>query len=109
MAVSDPDLIDLRSGATTMFTGFASVWTRPMILHEKEGTSELINAATVTTNFFQLLGATVALGRDFVESDDQPFVFGCYSKIDHSHAHRRGRFPSPHRLRERGQSLIDTD
>jgi predicted permease len=72
MAVSDPDLMDLRSGAKTMFTGFASVWTRPMVLQQKEGTSELIHAATVTTNFFQLIGGTVALGRDFVESDDQP-------------------------------------
>jgi hypothetical protein len=72
MTVSDPDLMDLRSGAKTMFTGFASVWTRPMVLQQKEGTSELIHAATVTTNFFQLIGGTVALGRDFVESDDQP-------------------------------------
>lgn len=66
---SSPDFMDLRNSAKTMFEGFAGVRTSRMLLGRSDGGIEQVRSAAVTTNFFQLLGGRLILGRDFQESD----------------------------------------
>jgi predicted permease len=68
------DFADLRKEAT-MFEGFAGVQTfRQSISGDQvdRAEPEQISAGAVTTNFFSLLGARIALGRDFTEADGFP-------------------------------------
>jgi putative ABC transport system permease protein len=68
------DFADLRKEAT-MFEGFAGVQTfRQSIAGDEvdRAEPEQISAGAVTTNFFSLLGARIALGRDFTEADGVP-------------------------------------
>ncbi|MGB8537593.1 MAG: ABC transporter permease [Acidobacteriaceae bacterium] len=69
---SSPDFMDLRNSAKTMFEGFAGVRTSKMLLGRNDGGIEQIRSAAVTTNFFQLLGGRLILGRDFHDSDAFP-------------------------------------
>ncbi len=69
---SNPDFMDLNSGAKTMFEGFAGVRTDHMLLEHNDGAVEQVRSALVTPNFFRLLGGKIALGRDFTDSDGQP-------------------------------------
>ena len=71
---SNANFIDLRNGARGRFEDFAGVLTFRAIIPREDRTPEQVRIATVTPNFFQLLGASVALGRDFVESDGTPVV-----------------------------------
>ena len=65
------DFQDLRDQAT-LFEGFAAVNTfRPSISGDDNEPQE-VRAATVTTNFFSLLGGQVQLGRDFTDADGTP-------------------------------------
>lgn len=65
------DVKDLREDAT-LLEGLAAVVTGRQAVSGDDGEPEQIQAAGVTPNFFSLLGARVALGRDFVESDATP-------------------------------------
>jgi len=65
------DMPDLRRGAT-MLDGIAGVTTFPQTLIGDNGEPELVRGAAVTPNTFQLLGARIQRGRDFVESDGTP-------------------------------------
>ncbi|MEX2263117.1 MAG: ABC transporter permease [Bryobacteraceae bacterium] len=69
---SNANFIDLRNGAKTMFEDFGAVFTSRSILRKEDGTPEQVGIATVTPNFFRLLGARIAFGRDFMEADAQP-------------------------------------
>lgn len=69
---ANADFMDLRSGAARSFDEFGAVLTGRIIMPRDDGTPEQIRVATVTPNFFRLLGARVAIGRDFEESDGQP-------------------------------------
>ena len=64
-----PDLRDLRQSAKT-FEAFAGI-TPPgrVAIGGDSGEPEQIRAGGVTTNTFQLLGARIMLGRDFVDED----------------------------------------
>ena len=73
---SSPDFMDMRNGAKTMFEGFAGVRTSKMLLERTDGGIEQVRAAAVTTNFFQLLGGRIVLGRDFYDSDALPQTSG---------------------------------
>ncbi len=66
---SSPDFVDLRRGATGMFEGFAGVRTGKLLLQRQDGGLQQVQSATVTTNFFGLLGGKIMLGRDFREED----------------------------------------
>src|SRR5713226_4874460 len=61
---SSPDFDDVRHTATA-FQGVAGVNTFRGVVNGDNAESEPIQVANVTTNFFQLMGARVALGRDF--------------------------------------------
>src|SRR5262245_29631691 len=66
---SDANFFDFRNGAKTMFEGFATVYTGRMTTPREDGAPEPVRFASVTPNFFRLLGAKIALGRDFSEAD----------------------------------------
>jgi predicted permease len=66
---SSPDFVDLKNGARTMFEGFAGVRTSKMLLQRSDGGMEQVHSASITTNFFSLLGGKTAIGRDFYDSD----------------------------------------
>jgi predicted permease len=70
--LSDVDFIDLRNGAKTMFEDIAAVNTDRRIMPREDGSPEQIRVASVTPNFFRLLGAKIAAGRDFTEDDGRP-------------------------------------
>jgi putative ABC transport system permease protein len=69
---SSPDFMDLQNGAKTMFEGFAGVRTSKTLLKRRDGGIEQVRSAAITTNFFQLLGGRIVLGRDFHDSDALP-------------------------------------
>ncbi len=69
---SNADFIDLRNGAGNMFDGLAAVSTGRATTPREDGSPEQIHWAAVTPNFFWLMGARIALGRDFTEADGQP-------------------------------------
>jgi putative ABC transport system permease protein len=69
---SNADFIDLRDGTKDFFEDFAGVFTFPVLVPHEDGTTEQIQRAVVTTNFFRLTGGRIALGRDFTEEDGIP-------------------------------------
>lgn len=68
---SNANFIDLREGSKSVFDDLAGVFTFPLTLQHEDG-AEQTNAAVVTTNFFRLLGESVAYGRDFNDADGVP-------------------------------------
>jgi len=69
---SNADFMDLRNGARSMFEDFAGLDTGRAIFPGADGAPEQSRFATITPNFFRLLGARILYGRDFVEADGQP-------------------------------------
>src|SRR5262249_25033890 len=63
--LSNADFFDLRNGTKAAFEDIATVNTGRFIWTREDGTPEQVRVAAVTPNFFRLLGAQVALGRDF--------------------------------------------
>jgi predicted permease len=69
---SNVDYLDLRNGAKNNFEDFAAVQTFRVTLPGLDGTPERVRGAAVSTNFFQMMGASIVAGRDFQESDGTP-------------------------------------
>jgi predicted permease len=63
---------DLRNATTAVFDDMAGVSTFRGIVPRQDGTPEQVKFALVTANFFRLVGAHIAAGRDFDDSDGQP-------------------------------------
>ncbi len=72
MPLSNENYADIRNGSTGVFEDMAAVRTLRQVLPGADGTPEEIRLALVTTNFFRLMGAQVAVGRDFLDSDGLP-------------------------------------
>jgi putative ABC transport system permease protein len=72
LPLSNADYIDLRDGTKSLFSDFAGVFTDRMVVPRQDGTPEQIRLAVVTTNFFQLMGGKILLGRDFNAQDGLP-------------------------------------
>ncbi|HJP92352.1 MAG TPA: ABC transporter permease [Pyrinomonadaceae bacterium] len=70
--VSNVDFLDVRNGAKNNFEDFAAVQTFRATLPGVDGTPERVRLAAVSTNFFQMMGASIIAGRDFQESDGTP-------------------------------------
>src|SRR5215468_5324113 len=70
--LSDTDVFDMRNGTKTAFEDIAAVYTMRRVLPREDGAPEQVRIATVTPNFFRLLGAKIVAGRDFTEADGQP-------------------------------------
>jgi putative ABC transport system permease protein len=69
---SNTDFIDFRKAAKLTFDGVAAVRTGRMLVRREDGTPEQIPFGSVTPNFFRLLGAKIATGRDFTDADGEP-------------------------------------
>jgi putative ABC transport system permease protein len=69
---SNADFFDLRNSAKSTFEEFTAVVTGRGPLPREDGTPEQVAFARVTPNFFRMMGAKIALGRDFVEADGLP-------------------------------------
>jgi putative ABC transport system permease protein len=69
---SNADFIDLRNGAGAMFDDLGAVNSGRAIVPREDSSPEQIRWAVVTPNFFRMMGARIALGRDFTEADGQP-------------------------------------
>jgi len=69
---SNANFIDLREGTKNVFQDLAGVFTDRNVQQREDGTPEQVRSAVVTTNFFRLVGARIALGRDFTEADGIP-------------------------------------
>ena len=69
---SNANFIDLREATKNEFQGIAGVFTFPITLTGEDGMPERVHAGVVTTNYFSLVGAGIALGRDFSDEDGQP-------------------------------------
>jgi len=70
--LSNVDFLDLKNGAKNNFEDFAAVQTGRITLPALDGTPERVRIAAVSTNFFQMMGATIIAGRNFQESDGTP-------------------------------------
>ena len=69
---SNADFFDLRNSARSTFEEFTTLMTGRAPLPREDGTPEQVALARVTPNFFRMMGAKIALGRDFVEADGLP-------------------------------------
>jgi predicted permease len=69
---SNANFIDFREGTKNEFQGLAGVFTFPITLTGEDGMPERVHAGFVTTNYFRLVGAGIAFGRDFSDDDGQP-------------------------------------
>ena len=70
--MSNVDYLDLKNGAKNSFEDFAAVQTGRITMPGLDGTPERVRIAGVSTNFFQMMGASIIAGRDFQESDGTP-------------------------------------
>ena len=70
--LSNADFLDLRNGAKNSFEDFAAVSTFRATLPGLDGTPERVRMAAVSTNFFQMMGGSIVVGRDFEDSDGTP-------------------------------------
>jgi predicted permease len=68
---SPPDFDDVRRSAT-LLEDITGVFPFRTVVSGENAESEQVAAAGVTSNFFRLLGAKVALGRDFTDADCTP-------------------------------------
>jgi putative ABC transport system permease protein len=69
MPLSTENYVDIRDGSRGSFEDMAALNTGRQVLPGLDGTPEQVRLAVVTVNFFRMMGATVALGRDFQEAD----------------------------------------
>jgi putative ABC transport system permease protein len=69
---SNADFIDLRDGTKSAFEDMAGVFTFRNVIQQEDGTPEQVRMAVATTNLFRVLGARIAVGRDFYDDDGMP-------------------------------------
>jgi putative ABC transport system permease protein len=72
MPLSNENFVDLREGTKGSFEDMAAFTTGRQVLPGLDDRPEQVRFAVVTVNFFRLMGASVALGRDFEEADGVP-------------------------------------
>ena len=72
MPLSNENFVDIRDGSRGSFEDMAAFRTGRQVLPGLDGTPEQVRFAVVTVNFFRVMGASVALGRDFEEADGVP-------------------------------------
>ncbi len=69
---SNADYIDLRDGTKAYFADMAGIFTGRMVVPQEDGSPEQISFAIATTNFFDVTGGKIQLGRDFNAQDGIP-------------------------------------
>ncbi len=68
---SGPDFDDLRR-FSTLFESISGVNTGRVTVPAENGEAEIVRLGAITPNFFGLMGARIALGRDFIDADATP-------------------------------------
>ena len=71
-AYSNADFFDLRDGTRELFEDMGGVASFRAFVPREDGSTEQVGKALVTSNFFRLMGARVAVGRDFTDADAVP-------------------------------------
>jgi len=71
-AFSNADYADFRNGTTGVFEDMGGVSVSRAFVPREDGSAEQLSKALVTPNFFRLMGAAVAIGRDFSNADAVP-------------------------------------
>src|ERR1022692_2087606 len=69
---SNADFFDLRDGTKALFEDIGGVASFRSFAPREDGSMEQVGKALVTSNFFRLMGARIAFGRDFADSDAVP-------------------------------------
>jgi len=69
---SNENFADIRNGTRSSFEDMATVVTGRAVLPRDDGTPEQVRFAQVTVTFFKVMGAQMALGRDFQDDDGLP-------------------------------------
>src|SRR5580704_16708070 len=69
---SNADFFDLREGTHELFEDIGGVASLRAFVPRADGTTEQVGKALVTSNFFRLMGARIAVGRDFSDTDAVP-------------------------------------
>ncbi len=69
---SNENFIDLKEGTKNELQDIAGVFTFPVTMTGTDGSPEQVHMGFVTTNYFQLVGANIAFGRDFTADDGAP-------------------------------------
>ena len=72
MRFSNENFTDIRNGSRGAIEDMAAVRTSRLVMSGADGTPEQVALGFVTTNFFQVMGARIAHGRDFQDSDGLP-------------------------------------
>jgi putative ABC transport system permease protein len=102
--VSIPDLRDWRA-ANRSFTTVAGLVEGSLTVIDGAGEPERYNGARVSWDLFRMLGIRPILGRDFLESDDQPNAAGVAVL---SHLLWTTRYRSDPQVIGRGVTINDT-
>jgi len=66
---SNADFSDLRAGTKAIFEDLGGIASFRAFVTREDGSAEQIGKALVTSNFFRLMGAKIAFGRDFTQAD----------------------------------------
>ena len=69
---SNADFFDLRDGTRPIFEDIGGVAGFRAYVPREDGSMEQIAKGLVTSNFFRLMGARIAIGRDFTDADAVP-------------------------------------
>jgi putative ABC transport system permease protein len=72
MPFSNENFTDIRNGSRGTIEEMAAVRTSRLVIPNADGTPEQVALGFVTTNFFRVMGAGIAHGRDFQDSDGLP-------------------------------------
>ncbi len=69
---SNADFLDLRRGVREVFEDVGGIAPFRAYVPRGDGSIEQVSKGLVTVNFFRLMGARIAMGRDFTEEDAAP-------------------------------------
>ena len=70
--LSNADFWDLRNGTVAAFEDMSAIMAYRAIVPREDGSAERVSKGQVTTNFFGMMGAKIAFGRDFTDADGKP-------------------------------------
>jgi putative ABC transport system permease protein len=71
-ALSNAGFWDLRNGTRTAFEDMSAIMVYRAIVPREDGSAERVSKGQVAINFFGMMGAKIAFGRDFTDADGKP-------------------------------------
>ena len=70
--LSNADFWDLRNGTKAAFEDMSAIMVYRALVPREDGSAERVSKGQVTTNFFGMMGAEIAFGRNFADADGKP-------------------------------------